>query len=277
MTKPRTAAEYDAKQVERVRATCLYLATKLGDLVDELVVVGGLVPSLLIDQTKRSVVHVGTMDLDIGLALAVLSEHRYEALAERLREAGFEPDTNDNGNVTHQRWKIDGPPKVTLDFLIPPSQPADKGGRLRHLQSDFAAIIAPGLRLAFRDRVRIAMTGRTIRGAHARREIWVCGPGAFVAMKALAFRVRGANKDAYDLVYMLQNYGTGIADVAASLARLRDDPDAREALAILDEEFTSAESTGPICAAIFLHGNRNDESEADAWSAVRELLETLPA
>jgi hypothetical protein len=33
-----------------VRQTCLYVATKLGDLLDELVVVGGLVPSLLIPE-----------------------------------------------------------------------------------------------------------------------------------------------------------------------------------------------------------------------------------
>ena len=51
--KPRTAAGYPPEQVERVRATCLYLASKLGDLMDELVVVGGLVPSLLIDQRQH--------------------------------------------------------------------------------------------------------------------------------------------------------------------------------------------------------------------------------
>ena len=50
--KPTTAAGYSADHVRRVRATCLYLATKLGDLMDELVVVGGLVPSLLINQEK---------------------------------------------------------------------------------------------------------------------------------------------------------------------------------------------------------------------------------
>ena len=48
--KPTTAAGYPPDQVARVKATCLYLATKLGDLMPELVVVGGLVPSLLIDQ-----------------------------------------------------------------------------------------------------------------------------------------------------------------------------------------------------------------------------------
>ena len=48
--KPRTAAGYQRAQVTHVHATCLYVATKLGDLADELVIVGGLVPSLIIDQ-----------------------------------------------------------------------------------------------------------------------------------------------------------------------------------------------------------------------------------
>lgn len=48
--KPTIAAGYAPDQIARVKATCLYLATKLGDLMPELVVVGGLVPSLLIDQ-----------------------------------------------------------------------------------------------------------------------------------------------------------------------------------------------------------------------------------
>jgi hypothetical protein len=50
--KPKVAACYPPDQVARVKSTCLYLATKLGDLMDELVVVGGLAPSLLIDQAN---------------------------------------------------------------------------------------------------------------------------------------------------------------------------------------------------------------------------------
>jgi hypothetical protein len=67
--KPTTASGYPPGQVARVKSTCLYLATKLGDLMDELVVVGGLVPSLLIDQEKlpeNVTPHVGTLDLELG-------------------------------------------------------------------------------------------------------------------------------------------------------------------------------------------------------------------
>jgi hypothetical protein len=92
--KPTNAVGYLPEQVARVKATCLYLATKLGDLMPELVVVGGLVPSLLIDQENlpdNVTPHVGTMDLDLGLAFALVGEARYQQVVERLRNAGFTP------------------------------------------------------------------------------------------------------------------------------------------------------------------------------------------
>ena len=104
------------------------------------------------------------MDLDVGLTLALLDEGRYRKLTERLRDAGFEMDRNDDGRPTRQRWKVTGIGTVTLDFLIQPSLPTDKGGRLRNIEPDFAAIIAPGLNLAFLDRERATISGRTIFG-----------------------------------------------------------------------------------------------------------------
>jgi len=92
------------------------------------------------------------MDLDIGLTLAVLDEGRYRTLTERLRRAGFRADVNEQGNPTRQRWKIENVEKVTVDFLIQPSLPDDSGGKLRDIEADFAAVIAPGLHLAFLDR-----------------------------------------------------------------------------------------------------------------------------
>jgi hypothetical protein len=73
--KPKRASESRSEQVTLVRSTCLYVATKLGDLMEDVVVIGGLVPSLLIDQRDLPdgvSTHVGTMDLDVGLKLALL-------------------------------------------------------------------------------------------------------------------------------------------------------------------------------------------------------------
>jgi len=86
--KPTTSKEYRKEQVELVQSTCLYVATILGDYMEDIVIVGGLVPSLLINQDSLPVEadrHVGTIDLDVGLALAIFEGKRYEAIAERLR------------------------------------------------------------------------------------------------------------------------------------------------------------------------------------------------
>ena len=275
--KPTLASGYRIEQVALVRATCLYVATKLGDLMDELVVVGGLVPSLLIDQQslpEGTQAHVGTMDLDVGITLALLDEGRYRTLTERLRRAGFTQDVNEQGNLTRQRW-IEQTGKGTVDFLIQPSDAGDRGGTLRNIEPDFAAVIAPGLHLAFRDREPVSLSGLTIMNEQAARDVWVCGPGAYVVLKSLAFDLRGENKDAYDLYYLIRNFGSGIGDVADRLQPLLGDPAAGAALQILRRDFTDHDAVGPRRVAEFLSGVPDDEVQADVVGFVSGLLEAL--
>jgi len=85
--------------------------------MDDLLIVGGLVPSLIIDQDHLSAgvdsagvdPHVGTMELDVGLQVALLNEGRYRQLTGRLRDAGFEMDKNEAGNPTRHA----GPSRVS--------------------------------------------------------------------------------------------------------------------------------------------------------------------
>jgi hypothetical protein len=276
--KPTRASEYKSEQVALVRATCLYVATKLGDMMDDLLIVGGLVPSLLIDpETLGDGVdpHVGTLDLDVGLQLALLDEGRYRELSARLRDAGFKMDTNEAGNPTRQRWTIESTDTVTLDFLIQPSREGDKPGRLRDLEADFAAVIAPGLRCAFRDRRRVTIEGKTLFDERATRDVWVSDAGAYVVLKALAFDSRGENKDAYDLYYVVRNYGDGVDDVAAKLRPLLDDPEAQRALEILKRDFSEPDALGPMRVARFVTGDRDSDLQADVVGFVSQLLAKL--
>jgi len=278
VAKPTSAAGYTPDYLELVRATCLYIATKLGDLMQDLVVVGGLAPSLLVDQENLPAGadrHVGTTDLDVGLTVALLDEGRYTTLSDRLRRAGFEPDENDQGNFTRQRWRIEGAEKVTLDFLIPPTLKSDEGGTIRHLEPDFAALITPGLGLAFLDRRCITLSGVTIFGERATRDVWVCGPGAYVVLKALAVRNRGENKDAYDLYYVLRNFGAGVGDVVAVLRPLLTDETAMQAIAVLRADFLDHQAIGPRRVAEFVFGEPNDTLQADVVGFVSEFLRLL--
>ena len=273
--KPRTASGYAPEQVERVRATCLYLATKLGDLMDELVVVDGLVPSLLIDQRQlpQDVSrHVGTTDLDVGLAFAVVAEQHYQAITERLRRAGFQTDVNEQGNPTRQRWRISDP-SVAVDFLIEPADANGRPGKLFNLEPDFAAVIAPGLHLAFENCLKVKLEGLTILGEAASREIWVCGAGAYVVLKALAFGIRGENKDAYDLFYLIRNYGKGVSDVAAELIPMLKDGSAIKAVEFLRRDFGDSGAIGPRRVAEFLFDREDTEAQADVAGFVRALFQ----
>ena len=55
--KPATGDGYGSEDLALVRQVCLYLATKLGDILEDIAVVGGLAPSLLVDQDALSPSH----------------------------------------------------------------------------------------------------------------------------------------------------------------------------------------------------------------------------
>jgi hypothetical protein len=274
-----TAASYTPRGLEQVRIACLTVAAVLGDLMEEeITVVGGLVPSLIVDQRQLpegAEPHPGTMDLDLALQLAVLEEGGYRNISERLRSAGFEPDRNAAGNLTRQRWVMHGvsKPEVTVDFLIPPVE--GRKGRILQLESDFGAVISPGLELAFSDRMLERLDGVTIRGDHVIRDIWVCGPGALVVLKALACRGRDKPKDAFDLYYVLRNFGNGPADVARRLRPWKDHPTARRAVDILASDFADVTRTGPRRVARFLGMDEDADVQAQVVAFVAEFLESL--
>lgn len=277
--KPQTRAGYPAELAELARATCLYVATILGDLIEEITVVGGLVPSLLIsagDADDSVEAHVGTLDLDLGLSIAIFDESRYQEIAERLRGAGFTQAPNVKGRPSRQTWGIDTPQgRMTLDFLIPPTLPTDQPGKLRDLEPDFAAIITPGLHLAFTDRQRVDLNGVTILQERAQRSIWVCGAGAFIILKALAFKFRGTNKDAYDLFYVLKYFGRGVEDVVQRIRPLLQDKHCIEALAVLRQDFLTQDALGPRRVAHFLTGAPADDIQADVVGFVSLFLDSL--
>ena len=89
---------------------------------------------------------------------------------------------------------------------------------------------------------------------------------------ALAFRSRGENKDAYDLFYVLRNHGDGPRTVAKSFRPLLDDSAARDALGILEADFTTPESAGAMRVAAFLARQGDATFLADVAGCPREFV-----
>lgn len=269
--KPQQISGYDTATTSTIISTCLQLATVLGDFRDDVVVVGGLVPYLLVDQSKRSYDqrHCGSRDVDLALNIALLNEDHYEAIANRLRNSNFDQDVNENNNPTVQRWRHKIHNQAVVDFLIDsPGKPST----IEKMSDGLGAIRAPGLRLAFRDRVLITLDGRTLDGASASREIGVCGAGAFLLLKSLAFHRRSEPKDAYDIEYILRYFDKGANEIALAIRTLLDDERAQEALVKLEENFETLDHNGPFQFTKFLGQEGNDDLRADCSGLVMELV-----
>lgn len=278
--KPRHRSGYGREETEQVEAACLTVAVTLGALMDRLCIVGGLVPSLLIDRElgpdlETGAGHPGTNDLDVGLAVALLDDKQYAEIGERLRREGFGPDRNEQGNPTPQRWKLDDL-DVTIDFLLPPIPGAERGGSIQPLEGDLAALIAPGLELASDERLEVKIAGHTLKGEKVQRTVPVCGPATFVVLKAFAFGDRGEPKDAFDLVYVLRRWPGGVADIAERLEQHaeRKGTVVEHALDRLAGDFADPETIGPRRVAEFEGdvGEDPDAIAADAHGYVDDLL-----
>lgn len=275
--KPRDRSGYRPEDVEQVKSALLTVAVTLGSYMDDLTIVGGLVPALLIDLQGEAGdnTHPGTNDLDVALAVGLLDDEQYAEISKRLRAEGFEPDTNSNGNPAPQRWRL-GSLKVTIDFLIAPT---DGGAqRIKKLEPDFGAVVTPGLGLAFEDRVDVQLDGATLGGELVTRRVWVCGAAAFTVLKALAIEGRGEPKDAFDLVYVLRYVAGGSSAVADRLRTLRDQASVGAAIEVLARDFSEIGSLGPQRAAKFVlsHTAPRDEVDdeaADALGYVADLLD----
>jgi hypothetical protein len=277
--KPRHRDGYTREETELVESACLTLAVTLGAFMDRLCIVGGLVPSLLIDHEvgpdpETGDGHPGTNDLDVALSVVLLDEGHYVEISRRLRREGFEPDENEAGNATPQRWKL-ADLNVTVDFLLPPIPGAEKGGRVHALEGDFGALIAPGLELVSEEREEVEVAGTTFKGERAMRKVPACGPGAFVVLKSLAFADRGEPKDVFDLVYVLRRWPAGIADIVERLAGHANEHRAvvGDALEKLASDFAAPDSIGPLRVVEFEGAVGDDDAVADAHGFVADLLD----
>lgn len=279
--KPKRATGYPPDAAARIQQACVRVADELGDLMDEFVVIGGMVPQLLAEvQTPApEQVYIGTLDLDISLALHDGSRHK--AIAGLLRER-FEPDENERGNPTLQRWRVGprGGEVVLVDFMTPLSGGPDRAGKIRTLDREFGAIEVPGLTLAFKDNIRVPLLREGAAAGAPPRQITVCGHGAFIVLKALALVHRDPPhepKDAYDIYYSLRHLPRGMEEAEARLRLLLGDPHVDEALDVLDAGFGTADAIDALHVAEFLTDGPNDDLQAEASGFVRTLRDRVRA
>ena len=268
---PRSEHEYSPRQVEAARRVIIDVMQVLASFNDCLVLVGGWIPELLIEDADEP--HVGSIDVDLALDAARLNEGRYAKMLELLLATQrYRQGEQPFQFVTEVDLKDGGVPVVVdVEFLAPKDVKTEKNRP--KLIEQFRVLKADGCSAAFHSPLSMKLPGRLISGAENTVQVQVASVPDFRVMKAFALRGRDKPKDAYDLCFCLDHYSGGIEAIAESWRKqMADDPDIAEAAAILEEKFASVEAFGPMQVVAF-HDSTDPSNQEQQSRRAYELVQ----
>lgn len=217
-TDGENRADYDPSLIDAVLGEAAHLLRHLGFAAEHTTLIGGVVPSLLVlDPPGRP--HVGTTDLDLCLSLAITEGETaaYERIEASLGKAGY------NSTSESFRWKQRERLHLTVEFFCPsgagrpagkmfrpkqtenPVAKANFGSSLSALALDAGSVLSEDVILVPREVVLPDGGGRTVYTFR------VTGVLGFLIAKTGALVGRDKPKDAYDIVWILENWLDGPA------------------------------------------------------------------
>ena len=274
----RHHTDYDEVTTARCERALVTLLGDIGPWNQRVYLAGGLAPRYIVGtlpEGARS--HIGTTDIDLVIGLAVDSEsaEAYRTLENNLKKAGFDAESS-------FRWmkKVEGN-TVILEFLCETDR-VEPGKIFKPKEgtgSGLGAFNVRGAQLVTRDYVeREIEADRVDDGGRSKVVVRVANILAYTVLKILAFQDRHENKDSYDLIYCLLNFGEGPEEAGRSAANsaIRLDAQVEDALRLLSERFANADQDGPRAYGAFLADAGDDEEKArlrqEAVAVVRDFL-----
>jgi hypothetical protein len=270
-----TKRDYDALQVEAARSVMLELVHLLGEYHDDIVVVGGWVPALLIPQDKSR--HIGSMDVDLALNHKTLRDPGYKSIRKLLLGRGYRQDA-DQPFIFWRTVNVgERPIEIEVDFLAGEYEGTTRKHRTQEVQ-DVRARKARGCDLAFQFATEIAIEGTLPDGARDKATVRIAAIIPFLAMKGMAMATRLKEKDPWDVYYCVKNYPGGADALSAEFAPHAGYGLVKEGLRHIAEKFASPDHVGPKSVADFEELTDPEERAAiqrDAYERVQNLLRRL--
>ena len=192
-----TRRDYDALQVEAARSVMLELVRLLGEYHDDIVVVGGWVPALLIPQAAEP--HIGSLDVDLALNHTTLQDPGYRTIRDLLMGRGYRQDDDQ----PYRFWRTvtigERPMEIAVDLLAGEYEGTGRKHRTQKVQ-DTRARKARGCELAFRFSEEVPIEGTLPNGARDNAMVRIAAIIPFLAMKGMAMASRLKEKDPWDSI-----------------------------------------------------------------------------
>lgn len=195
--------DYAAAAVAAAKSVLIELVHLLGEYRDEIVVVGGWVPELLIGSESEP--HVGTLDVDLALNHRTLSDAGYRTIHKLLVSRGYQQH-DEQPFIYYRRVKIGSNELVVqVDLLAGEYGGTEKKHRTQKIQ-DIRPRKARGCDLALELNREVTLEGELPGGGRDRVQVRVASIVPFLVMKGMALHDRLSEKDAWDIYYCLKNY-----------------------------------------------------------------------
>ena len=267
-------ADYPTDAVAAAKSVLVELVHILGEYRDDMVIVGGWVPPLLMPDSNG---HVGSTDVDI--VLNHLAEHDgvYARISESLTANKYIQDDS-QPFIWYKDVSLDGDSvTVEVDFLAGVYGGRSTRHRTQQVQ-DLKPRKARGADLLIPDgTVERQVEGRLPGGALDTVTVRVAGVAPYLVMKCAALESRIKEKDAYDIWFVLANYPGGSAAIVSEFIPFADHGLVQEAMLVLDSKFNSPTHFGPVSVAMFLELSGDDAliAQRDAYERVQSVLAGL--
>jgi hypothetical protein len=266
--------DYPRLTVEAARSVLLEVVRILGEYRNDIVVVVGWVPELLLTNTREK--HVGSIDVDLALNHRSVSEVLYKTIMEHLLARGY---VQGKQPFIFHRTVIIGDQEipVQVDFLAGEYAGTGSKHRTQRVQ-DMLPRKARGVDLAFEMSEKITIRGSLPDGGEDVSEIQVASIAAFVVMKSLTMKARLKEKDAWDIYFCISNYPGGLDKLIQDLRPFVEHGLVEEALNNLADKFSSPSAIGPTHVANFeeiTNPSERDLIQRDSYERVLFLVENL--
>ena len=270
-----SSADYPPDAVEAAKAVLVEMTHVLGEYRDDMVIVGGWVPFLLI---PGSTDHVGSTDVDIAINHLAENEEVYARITKSLLANGYRQDER-QPFIWYKDVALNDrdPVVVEVDFLAGEYGGTGPKHRTQQVQ-DLKPRKARGADLLlFDEAVEREIEGQLPSGALDRVTVRVAGVVPYIVMKSAALATRIKEKDAYDIWYTLANYPGGNDAILAEFLPFADHGLVREMVDALGAKFASPEHFGPDSVAVFLELSGEDAEviKRDVFERVLALVEGL--
>jgi len=272
-----TREDYTQEAVNYCMSVMVEIMTVLGEYREHIVVVGGWVPYLLLEDHKEE--HTGSLDVDIALDHEHITEEHYRTILQLLEKNGYRPDDK-QPFIFYRDIQIKDrelPMTVQIDLLSAEYGGTSKQHRTQRVQG-IKARKARGSDLVFENNSRVVIKAKMPNGAYNEVAIKVSNIVPFIVMKGMTLWESAKEKHPWDIYFIIRHYPGGIDGLVELFGPFLDNKLVNESLAKIKRKFEFPDSVGPVWTANFEYQELTDMKkliQRDAFERVNAFLDKL--